>query len=368
MKNLIFFMLAVAAMSKRTVVNKSSTGFSSPSGTDIGGANNNISLGGGLPDFDDVDLGSGPAPHQNDRTVDDDESEENFRIETVSAIFDSIEDADLGGFLEELSHDNNEETHDEQSADPNGDERIDVWNGEDDNSLADDEMLTKEQMLELGFVEVKAQPDFLRRFGVTGPIIAELYPEDPQDFVEFSNEHPLTVFDSENEDRETKLWVRGMKAGDFCFIKFRIGGVQLRYQRYHKFFFHCAKILTPHELFVRVLKEECMEPEVKEPNPPVVEKCKWFFKKVEASYEFTVREMGPFNGGDLMDCYVESVKRMTRQPRVEILCSKGAIEDEEYMTLTREDLEKIKANHSHNGDNTFTGDLEETEVTKVKAD
>ena len=111
-----------------------------------------------------------------------------------------------------------------------------------------------------------------------------------------------------------------------------------------------------------------MEPEVKEPNPPVVEKCKWFYKKIEGSYEFTVREMGPFNGGDMMECYVESVKKMTRQPRVEILCSKGAIEDEEYMTLTRDDLEQIKANHSHNGDNTFTGALEETEVTKVTAD
>lgn len=352
MKYLIILALAVATVTSRKekIPIQETTGLGGPIGGDLGG-NGNISLGGQLPSFSPSDNG------------------DDVTIGTGDSRLEVIEDPELANWFNDVANNNHQEEHDEQSPNAEGDENIDVWNGQGENdSLVEDEMLTKEQMLELGFVEVKAQPEFLRRFGVTGPMIADLYPEDPQDFVEFSNEHPLTVFDSNNEDRQTKLWVHGMRAGDFCFIKFRIGQVHRRNRRFHKFFFHCAKLLTPNDLFVRILKEECMEPEVKEPNPPVVEKCKWFYKKIEGSYEFTVREMGPFNGGDMMECYVESVKRMTRQPRVEILCSKGAIEDEEYMTLTRDDLERIKASHTHNGDNTFTGALEETEVTKVTAD
>lgn len=350
-------LLASTSVRSQNVNNGQAGGLGSSNAVDIGGGGGGIGLPSGDLDFNAFGS-SGPAPETEVIGTGDSE----LITETV---------ADDSGLMTAILPTFPSEEDNEQSPVNDGTEGNDVWNDAvnptEVDPLQNDEMLTKEQMMELGFIETKAQPEWIRRHGIDGHMVADRYPDDPQDFVEFEEHIPMVVFDSENDDSEVKLRFKGIKAGDWCFITLRKIGAARHLRHKRTYFFPCATLLTPDKLWLREMKEECMMPKVVEPNPPTIEKCKWFYKKVEAAYEFTVQEMGPVDGSDMMECYVESVKKMTRQPRVEILCSNGAIEDEQFTILTRDQLDHIKEHFNDNGDNTFTGDQEEDVVTTVDA-
>lgn len=352
--------MLLASASAESVNNGQASGLGGASGGNLsGGGGGGFALpGGGDPAFAD--------PFNNDP-----QDPDTFDLGTGVTTLTTEQEADDSGLMNAILPTFPDDDENEQSPVNDGTGANDVWNDavspSEVDPLQNDEMLTKEQMMELGFIETKAQPEWIRRHGIDGHMIADRYPEDPQDFVEFEENIAMVVFDSENDDSEVKLRFKGIKAGDWCFVTFRKIGVALHRRHKRTYFFPCATLLTPDKLWLREMKEECMMPKVVEPNPPTIEKCKWFYKKIEACYEFTVREMGPVDGSDMMECYVQSVKKMTQQPRVEILCSKGAVEDEEFTILTRADLEHIKNNFTDNGDNTFTGDQEENVVTTVDA-
>ena len=214
-----------------------------------------------------------------------------------------------------------------------------------------------------------AQPEWIRRMGIRNIDIKNRYPNELIDFEEFTSPSLLTVYDSEDSDKEYQLKVSGVKASEWCFVTFTVLNEPEYYQHEHKFFFYCPYLVDSllENLFLRVMLEECTPPELIDPEPLPVKKCHWFFKKIDASYKFTVREMGPVDGADLLECYVEAVKQMESQPRVEILCSSSAIEDDAFQSLTREQYEAILANHTPNGENSFVGATEADEVVKIEA-
>lgn len=226
-----------------------------------------------------------------------------------------------------------------------------------------DRELTESEKLALGFEKQTIQPEWLQRFGIVSDDVRARVTTS-EDFDEVVSPNVLVAFDSENDNRKHEFVVSFMKASDWMFITFTDSDSGFK----HEFFFPYSALVEHDTVFLRELLEECLKPETIDPNPPTIAKCHYFYKKVSEAYDFAVKEVGPVEGADLMECYIESVKKMTRQPRVEILCAEGAIEDSQYRELTRDQYDHIKANYNDDGNGlNFTGDHEETEVTKVNA-
>lgn len=225
-----------------------------------------------------------------------------------------------------------------------------------------DRELSEAEKIELGFERQTVQPEWIQRFGIVSDDIRRRLTSS-EDFVEVVSPLVLVAFDSENENAEVKFVVSAVKASEWMFITFTDSESEAK----KEFFFPYSAIASTDKIFLRELNEECVRPNIMEPQPPTVAKCHYFYKKINEAYEFSVKEVGPTEGADLLECYVESVKKMTRQPRVEILCVEGGIQDSQYKELTREQLEKIKATHKDLGNGQFEGALEETETVKVNA-
>lgn len=249
---------------------------------------------------------------------------------------------------------------DEQTG--SGDGNIQNWFADDEGDSGVDQELSEAEKLKLGFERQTVQPDWIRRFKIVSDDVRRRIVSS-EDFVETVSPLTLVAFDSENDDKEHKFVMSATKASDWMFVTFTDSATEEK----HEFFFPYSALATNETIYLRKLLEECVKPVIIEPQPPTVAKCHYFYKKVTEAYEFSVKEMGPEQGADLMECYIESVKKMTRQPRVEILCVEGGIEDSQYKELTREQYEHIKANYNDLGNGQFEGDMEETEVTKVQA-
>jgi hypothetical protein len=230
----------------------------------------------------------------------------------------------------------------------------------DDSIPVIDQELTEAEKLKLGFTKQTVQPEWIDQMGIKSDDITRRVTSS-EDFIETVSPLVLVAFDSKNQDKEHRFVVSFVKASDWVFVTF----TDSESDQAHQFFFPYSSLATEQNIFLREVLEECVLPVVIEPQPPTVAKCHYFYKKVTEAYNFSVKEVGPVEGADLMECYVESVKKMTRQPRVEILCVEGAIEDAQYKQLSREHYNDIKANYKDNGDGTFTGEMEETEVTTV---
>ena len=255
---------------------------------------------------------------------------------------------------------------DSQFEDNSGDEEQQDPTVQDINSPPEgsevDQELTEAEKLKLGFERQTAQPDWIRRMGVTSNDVRGRITSS-EDFIETVSPLVLVAFDSENEDKKHELVVTALKASDWMFITF----TDSESGQKHEFFFPYSALATNETIFLRELLEECVKPVVVEPQPPTIAKCHYFYKKATEAYNFSVKEVGPVEGAELMECYIESVKKMTRQPRVELLCIEGGIEDSQYKQLTREQYDNIKANYNDMGDGVYEGDVEETETTTVNA-
>jgi len=225
-----------------------------------------------------------------------------------------------------------------------------------------DQELTEAEKLKLGFERQTAQPNWIRRMGITSNDVRGRITSS-EDFIETVSPLVLVAFDSENGDKKHELVVTALKASDWMFITF----TDSESGQKHEFFFPYSALATNETIFLRELLEECVKPVVVEPQPPTVAKCHYFYKKATEAYNFSVKEVGPVDGAELMECYIESVKKMTRQPRVELLCIEGGIEDSQYKQLTREQYDNIKANYNDMGNGVYEGDVEETETTTVNA-
>ena len=225
-----------------------------------------------------------------------------------------------------------------------------------------DNQMSEAELMELGFERQTVQPEWITRFGITSDDLRNRMAQS-EDFVETVSPLPLVVFDADNENEERTFVVTLVKASEWVFVTFTDSESQAE----HEFFFPYYAIASNDTIFLRELKAECLKPEIIEPKPPTVAKCHFFYKKITEAYEFSVKEVGPVQGADLLECYVESVKKMTRQPQVEILCVEGGIVDSQYKELSRDQYEQIKASHTDNGDGTYTGAAEETETVKVNA-
>jgi hypothetical protein len=234
---------------------------------------------------------------------------------------------------------------------------------EGDGSGEVDRELTETEKLALGFEKQTVQPDWIRRFGIVSDDVRSRVTLS-EDFDEVVSPNVLVAFDSENDNRKHEFVISFQKASDWMFVTFTDADTQVK----HEFFFPYTALVENDTVYLRELLEECLKPETHEPSPPTIAKCHYFYKKVSEAYDFAVKEVGPVEGADLMECYIESVKKMTRQPRVEILCVEGGIEDAQYRELTREQYDHIKANYNDDGNGlNYTGDLEETKVTRVNA-
>jgi len=225
-----------------------------------------------------------------------------------------------------------------------------------------DKELSDVEKMKLGFERQTVQPEWVQRFNIDSDDIHNRVAQS-EDFVEVISNNDLVAFDSENDNKKHTFSVVYMKASDWIFLTF----VDLETQEKHEFFFPYTSLVSKDVIFLRVLLDECLKPETHVPQPPTIAKCHYFYKKTIEAYDFAVKEVGPVQGAELMECYIESVKKMTRQPRVEILCSTGAAVDEEYRQLTREQFEKIKASHTLDENGQYVGKMEETETTKVNA-
>ena len=265
---------------------------------------------------------------------------------------------DSGGFVDDGG---SSDVLNNWNLDPTGDNSGEDLFGPENDSLVDPELSDAEK-LKLGFERQTVQPDWIRRFGIVSLDIKNRMASS-EDFVETVSSMPLVAFDSENENKEHHFVLTFLKASDWVFVTFEDADSGQK----HEFFFPYSALAQHETIYLRELLEECVKPVTIVPEPPTVAKCHYFYKKVSEAYDFAVKEVGPTDGADLMECYIESVKKMTRQPRVEILCVEGGIEDSQYKRLTREQYDHIKANHNDLGNGTFEGDLEETEVTKVEA-
>ena len=225
-----------------------------------------------------------------------------------------------------------------------------------------DNQLSEAELMNLGFERQTVQPDWIIRFGITSDDLRRRM-QNTEDFVETVSPLPLVTFDADNENAETTFVVSSVKASEWVFLTF----TDAKTQEKHEFFFPYSAVAENDTIFLRELREECLKPVIIEPKPPTVAKCHYFYKKITEAYEFSVKEVGPVDGAELLECYVESVKKMTRQPQVEILCVEGGIVDSQYKELSRDQYEQIKASHTDNGDGTYTGAAEETETVKVNA-
>jgi len=230
-----------------------------------------------------------------------------------------------------------------------------------DNSIPIiDEELTEAEKLKLGFTRQTVQPEWIDQMGIVSNDIRSRV-SSSEDFIETVSPLVLVAFDSNNDDKKHELVLSYVKASDWVFVTLTDSDSGQE----HKYFFPYSSLVTDEKIYLREVLEECVMPVVIEPQPPTVAKCHYFYKKAIEAYDFSVKEVGPVDGADLMECYIESVKKMTRQPRIELLCIEGGIEDSEYKQLTREQYEHIKANYNDLGNGKYEGDLEETEVTTV---
>lgn len=230
-----------------------------------------------------------------------------------------------------------------------------------ENSTGVDRELTETEKLALGFERQTVQPTWIDRMGISSQDIHDRVTAS-EDFVEVVSSDRLVAFDSENDNKKHTFIVTFIKASDWIFLTFE----DIATQQKHNFFFPYANLVTKDVIYLREMLEECTFPKTHQPSPPTIAKCHYFYKKVSEAYDFSVKEVGPVQGAELMECYIESVKKMTRQPRVEILCVEGAIQDAELRQLTREQYDSIKANHTDMGNGKFEGQMEESVMKKVE--
>ena len=198
-------------------------------------------------------------------------------------------------------------------------------------------------------VKQRVQPKWITRMGITPEIIHTIYPSDSEDFVKF-NAGEIKVTDS-MDDTKKSLMVTGVKTDVWCFVTFQVKGMSEIYRSKHEFFFPCSSntVYTLDTLFLREMDEECLKPKLKKPLSTTVEKCMWYYKKIGQAYDFNITEMGAVNGAEMLECYVESVKTMTQQPRVEIQCVEGGIIEADHVALTRKQFNNLKKNFTHMG-------------------
>lgn len=235
--------------------------------------------------------------------------------------------------------------------------------GNDDNDIPlIDSELSEAEKLKLGFERQTVQPEWIQRMGILSNDIRQRMGS-TEDFVETVSPLVLVAFDSQNDDKKHVFVLSFIKASDWIFVSFTDSDTKQK----HEFFFPYSALATSELIYLREVLEECVHPVIIEPQPPTLAKCHYFYKKISEAYDFSVKEIGPEQGADLMECYIESVKKMTRQPRVEILCVEGGIEDSQYKELTRDQYNSIKANYRDLGNGKFEGEMEETETTTVKA-
>jgi hypothetical protein len=237
-----------------------------------------------------------------------------------------------------------------------------ITDGNGSGNVVIDHELTDAEKLILGFEKQTIQPDWIRQMGIVSEDLHQRIAAS-EDFVEVVSPLVLAAFDKNNEDRKHLLIVSYIKASDWIFVTFTDSESNVK----HEFFFPYTSLVEKETIFLREVSEECTRPETHVPSPPTIAKCHYFYKKISEAYDFSVKEVGPVQGAELMECYIESVKKMTRQPRVEILCVEGGIEDSQYRELTRSQYDQIKAQYEHLGNGVYEGQLEETETTRVNA-
>ena len=227
--------------------------------------------------------------------------------------------------------------------------------------MAEDEAYVK-------YISLQDQPPSFKYLGLTASAVMSNIPDKLENFVNTASPTPLTTTTGQDETLRNREFNQScVKADEWVFCTFELLDPNPFEESSYTYLFNFTD-LGNNEVFFREASEHCPMPEVKEPVPPIIKKCHWYYSRVEAIYEYYVKISQLTSNENLLKCICEGIMKLQNQPSIELLCLEDALVTTSHSLLTQEKYDNFMELYTHREGNVYdTNQKEEFSVGKVEA-
>jgi hypothetical protein len=203
------------------------------------------------------------------------------------------------------------------------------------------------------YEKVKTQPPSFLALSLTPALILNNVPENMENFTKVNAPNNITTTSTVNDVEVTRnLEVSFVRADEWVFVNVKILNPQSFEEDEYTYFINFTD-LEKTDVYFREANKDCPLPDAKEPLPPVVKKCRWYYSRVEAIYEYYIKITNIQEKGNLLKCICEGILKLTNQPSIELLCLEEAIVDTSHKLLTQEKYDHFMSIYTHAEGNTY---------------
>ena len=254
---------------------------------------------------------------------------------------------------------------------------VDPETGELVDDVASTPFFVSNDALYAKYITIATQPPSFTALGLTNESIQDHLPESFEDFTKMESPRPLvtTTTGKDGLETERRFKMESVKADEYVFTILTLENPNAFEKDVYVYWFPFSEIANP-KLIFREANEKCPLPEAKEPMPPVVKKCHWYYSRVEAIYEYYIKITNISEEGSLLRCICEGILKLKNQPSIELLCLEDALVEASHRLLTKEKYEHFTKIYTHDeGNRYFTnqgdqsvGEISFSDLTKEQID
>lgn len=203
------------------------------------------------------------------------------------------------------------------------------------------------------YISIATQPPSFNALGLNPEQIQNALPEKFDDFTKMKAGAPLTTTTAGDEGERTRTFqMESVKADEWVFVTLTLENPNAFETDTYTYFFPFSEIANK-KLIFREANEKCPLPEAKEPMPPIIKKCHWYYSRVEAIYEYYIKITNITEEGSLLRCICEGILKLKNQPSIELLCLEDALVEESHRLLSKEKYEHFTSIYSHHEGNVY---------------
>jgi hypothetical protein len=191
----------------------------------------------------------------------------------------------------------------------------------------------------------KTNHEFFQITGITSEDVKNIYPNNSEEFVQFTSEEVLNrTYKLGDQEKTSSFTVTGVKAGDWCFITFTDTKADIKERATWEFFTSCVELMLKdneqkEDIYFREVNESCPKPPLNTEDPLPVKKCKWYYQETKAFYDFAVEIQGFDKSKDMMECICRAVLTLKNQPNIALMCMEEAVVDNNWQSMTKDQYE-----------------------------
>ena len=220
------------------------------------------------------------------------------------------------------------------------------------------------------YITQQKQPPSFEALGLTPGMIMGIVPDSMESFIKVEGTNSLsTTTNVQDQEVVRDIKVDFVKAGEWIFVNVRPQN-RLPFEKESFTYFFNVTDLGDDTVIFREANEECPLPKVQEPLPPMIKKCKWYYSRIEAIYEYYVKitNVVTDDENNLLQCICEGILKLKNQPSIELLCLEDALVTTSHKLLSEEKYNHFMTIYTHSQGNTYLTDhVEEFSAGVVSA-